>query len=120
MQWQAGIWSSSTCQLFLSSYQLSFDWYDIGFVYKAKQNHGHKQPFSLSHDYQHPDSLQLTNWKEGSKQLHACKQHTQNSTVLHMQFATTILIDNGHRIHEVLELSGHFSFCWVKFLTDNP
>jgi hypothetical protein len=36
-----------------------------------------------------------------------------------MQFATTILLDNGHRIHEVLELSGHFACCWVKFLIDN-
>jgi hypothetical protein len=37
-----------------------------------------------------------------------------------MQFATTILLNNGHRIHEVLELSWHFACCWVKFLTDNP
>jgi hypothetical protein len=66
MQWQAWIRSCSVNGS-LSACWFAFDWYDDGFSCSntvAKWN----LSLFLSHEYHHPDSLQLTNGKDGSKQ----------------------------------------------------
>jgi hypothetical protein len=65
MQWQAWIWSCTVDRL-LSACRFAFGWDDVGFSCSstvAKWN----LSLSLSHEYHHPDSLQLTNRKDGSK-----------------------------------------------------
>jgi hypothetical protein len=65
MQRQALIWFCSVDRL-LSACRFAFDWDDDGF---SCSNNGAKcnPSCSLSHEYHHPDSLQLTNGKDGSK-----------------------------------------------------
>jgi hypothetical protein len=65
MQWQEWIWSC-TINGSLSACQVAFDWDDDGFAC-SKTMEISNLSFSLSHEYHHPDSLQLTNGKEGNK-----------------------------------------------------
>jgi hypothetical protein len=66
MQWQAWIWSCTVDHL-LSACRFAFDWDDDGFAC-SKTMEVSNLSLSLSHEYRHPDSLQLTNVKDGIKQ----------------------------------------------------
>jgi hypothetical protein len=48
------------------------------------------------------------------------KGENRDSTVLHVQFATAVLLENGHWIHAILSSSGHFASCLMRFLTNHP
>jgi hypothetical protein len=66
MQWQAWIWSCSVNGSF-SACQFAFDWDNDGFACSSSMGISNLS-LSQSHEYHHPDSLQLTNGKDGSKQ----------------------------------------------------
>jgi hypothetical protein len=63
MQWQAWIWSCAVNGS-LSACRFAFDWDDDGF---SCSNTVAKGNLSLKKKYHHPDSLQLTNGKDGGK-----------------------------------------------------
>jgi hypothetical protein len=63
MQWQAWIWSCSVVRL-LSACGFAFDWDDDGFGVCSKTMEISNLSLSLSHEYDHPDSLQLSNGKD--------------------------------------------------------
>jgi hypothetical protein len=66
MQWQAWI-RSSTVDCLLSARQFAFDWGNDGFAC-SKTMEISNVSLSLSHECHHPESLQLTNVKDGIKQ----------------------------------------------------
>jgi hypothetical protein len=65
MQWQAWIWSCSVNGS-LSACQFAFYWDDDGFSCSYTVANWNLS-LSLSHEYHHQDSLELTNRKDGSK-----------------------------------------------------
>jgi hypothetical protein len=65
MQWQAWIWSCSV-NGFLLACGFLFNWDDDGFACNKTMEISNLS-LSQSHEYHHPDSLQLTNSKEGNK-----------------------------------------------------
>jgi hypothetical protein len=56
------------CRSFVVGIQFAFHWDDDGFACSNTMGRISNLSLSLSHEYHHPDSLRLTNGKEGSKQ----------------------------------------------------